>query len=1098
MALAGWNSNNRYALTVSGGAVDEDLTDFPMMITLSSSVAEAVFDELTTISGILEDSDTKLLLHGTGGDGAFNSHPILTNGNLYISTEVPSGLTNVNYSFYLDGVDDFLDIGNDSDLDFGTEDFTIDCWFKSMDLSTRQCIFGQYTNGGDIFQIFSRETAEGNNIQLRTVGSNPANGFGYVIADNDWHHMAIMRDGGTTKLAIDGVFAPNTPINNDNLLFLDKSLIGARGNLNDSEFKGYICEFRLSKGIVRWPTTFSGSLPTERLVPDNYTTLLVQAEGDRSASGHDVTFNNSTGIEMSSSFGRFNGSYYFPGTASDYISIADHADFDFGTDDFTIDWWEYRDSTAGMSISKDASAYESIVTNYTSGGTLVVYMSSNNGNWDIASAKLMSSGQHDDVWAHYAVVRSGINFYTFKNGIQQDTWTSALSLYNSEDPLKIGSRHGGANFKGYMSEVRVSSIARWTSNFKPPDSTYGSSYDNRKKIAITDSSDNELYVEIENWSDIDGISEDLTRTAAGVRYGIQADSEFNSTYTAAKAFLNDESTTQWRTTATAFPHWIGYNFVTPVVSNVLHIYNGISPYDAPTFQIHGSNDITNDDDWSAKSWTTIVTVSGTNADKWNTRTFDNDTAYIYYRLYATENSAAGNSWYIAEIEFQVTPTRKEATLWTKIPTLYTATDTVLYLYYDNDQTTNSGYVGDTGELAAQNVWNSSYQLVYHFNNWAGSMLDSTGSGINAVHGITSGSDNFIRGISGNTMKFTNDEYMVFADLSASNFPTNEGTIEILLSSDSSDHRGIHQVGAAVGGYYPVINEGNAPYYRAYEDAFRSTRINYDLDIVVDPMHVYTIYSTPGANGWEAYQNETVVHQDTGDASITIATNSTLGCHTAGGGGTYFTGRIGDYRISNIRQSDAWRKAVYDSYFGNLVEYAYSPPPEIYFVFSDEFPTDLSTTYGTSEQLQITTTLSGSEPSYTYDATFYDDGDVQIGSTSYGVNSGSPAYATMSTLSGIDYMWYVTATSSGLSESSDTYTFSNRFLCAGYTEDSGVSASGIPVRLYRRSTGELEGSATSTGINATFEIGTRYYEEHYAVALYFDEDTNALIFDRIEP
>ena len=170
-----------------------------------------------------------------------------------------------------------------------------------------------------------------------------------------------------------------------------------------------------------------------------------------------------------------------------------------------------------------------------------------------------------------------------------------------------------------------------------------------------------------------------------------------------------------------------------------------------------------------------------------------------------------------------------------------------------------------------------------------------------------------------------------------------------------------------------------------------------------------------------------------------------------------------------------------------------------FSFSSPTPTDLSTVYGTTQQLYLTATATGIEPNYIYNASFYnayDDG--QISSTVSGVQSGQPAGVVMNTLSGINYQWYVTATSSGEEDTSSTYTFTNKFLCEGQTQVNNVPASGVPVRLYRRSTGEYVGDATSTGISGTFEIETNYNEYNYAMALYNNTTTNATIQDWLIP
>jgi hypothetical protein len=73
-------------------------------------------------------------------------------------------------------------------------------------------------------------------------------------------------------------------------------------------------------------------------------------------------------------------------------------------------------------------------------------------------------------WTHYAVVRNGSKFYTFQNGIQKSTWTSTKSIYNTGGSLYLGSYGGGNNFAGYIDEFRISNIARWTSDFTPPNS----------------------------------------------------------------------------------------------------------------------------------------------------------------------------------------------------------------------------------------------------------------------------------------------------------------------------------------------------------------------------------------------------------------------------------------------------------------------------------------------------------------------------------------------------------------------------------------------------------------------------------------------------
>ena len=78
---------------------------------------------------------------------------------------------------------------------------------------------------------------------------------------------------------------------------------------------------------------------------------------------------------------------------------------------------------------------------------------------------------------------------------------------------------------------------------------------------------------------------------------------------------------------------------------------------------------------------------------------------------------------------------EEAWLWVKIPTVAHAADTDIYLYYDKDQADNTTYVGDTGSVAAQSVWDANFRLVHHFSSpeTSGlSVLDSTSNANNGT------------------------------------------------------------------------------------------------------------------------------------------------------------------------------------------------------------------------------------------------------------------------------------------------------------------------------------------------------------------------------
>jgi len=87
-------------------------------------------------------------------------------------------------------------------------------------------------------------------------------------------------------------------------------------------------------------------------------------------------------------------------------------------------------------------------------------------------------------------------------------------------------------------------------------------------------------------------------------------------------------------------------------------------------------------------------------------------------------------------------TEEKAVLWTKVPIVYSSVDTNLYLYYDATTSGNTTYVGDTGDSAAQNVWDDNFVGVWHMaqdpSGGSGCILDSTS---NTNHGDTTGTMN---------------------------------------------------------------------------------------------------------------------------------------------------------------------------------------------------------------------------------------------------------------------------------------------------------------------------------------------------------------------
>lgn len=170
-------------------------------------------------------------------------------------------------------------------------------------------------------------------------------------------------------------------------------------------------------------------------------------------------------------FGSASGAF---GAAGDKIKFdnTNAVDHDFGTGDFTIDWWEYPTAGYHACISRDSGengTYSGFNT-VTSGGGL--YLAVPGPNWMVTNRNLGSVSQN--VWTHYAIVRFGNTFYTFKGGVQQDTWTSSASILVGSSGIVIGQDRGQfTDYTGFVDEFRISKgIARWVSTFTPLNREY--------------------------------------------------------------------------------------------------------------------------------------------------------------------------------------------------------------------------------------------------------------------------------------------------------------------------------------------------------------------------------------------------------------------------------------------------------------------------------------------------------------------------------------------------------------------------------------------------------------------------------------------------
>lgn len=157
---------------------------------------------------------------------------------------------------------------------------------------------------------------------------------------------------------------------------------------------------------------------------------------------------------------------------SSRISTPDHADFRFGTGDFTVEgWFRPLAPTTGF------GGFFRKGQNTSDGLQLAVSPSAltlrANGTTDSSVSVSLST----TAWSHVAFVREGTTIRFFANGVLAGTATRSFD-HSSTDPMIVGSAGGDGRFayKGMIDDLRITKgIALYASNFTPPSAPFPNS-----------------------------------------------------------------------------------------------------------------------------------------------------------------------------------------------------------------------------------------------------------------------------------------------------------------------------------------------------------------------------------------------------------------------------------------------------------------------------------------------------------------------------------------------------------------------------------------------------------------------------------------------
>ena len=419
--------------------------------------------------------------HGTGSGGTLSYQPGAVGGGHALSlTEATSPI-------------DYVDLGAQPGMATLTEgDFSIETWFKTTDAG-RGILVGSFAGGIDAVNL--EYYNNGGNGQIRGYIQNAgagsstdlwSSGHG-AISDGQWHHAAMVREGSTLRLYLDGVPVGSKADAAGSYTLAPSAImyLGRDSRTGSERFDGSLDQARL------WNKALSLGTLGVRTAEQNYYRMETDggspvSVGQAAATLDDTaahpfvyngTANGGATLQYSSEVpATIVGSDGQPTTRS--LSFDGSNDFvDLGAETLLMDLPQGPFAIQAWVKTSDTNRAV-IVGDYVDGTTKSINFeigSTTYGNGALRACMAGDGGSIymwgdqsviDDQWHHVAMVYTGVgsnNLKLYVDGELDKTGTYAGNPYSIEaSGLVLGKdlRSSGApHFAGLMDEVHVAGVA---------------------------------------------------------------------------------------------------------------------------------------------------------------------------------------------------------------------------------------------------------------------------------------------------------------------------------------------------------------------------------------------------------------------------------------------------------------------------------------------------------------------------------------------------------------------------------------------------------------------------------------------------------------
>ena len=436
-------------------------------------------------------------------DNSTNAFAITTSGSPSVQRFSPfsPGATystsTIGGSGYFDGTGDYLSAPSNAAFNVSSNNVTAEAWVYLIAFNT----------GGNPFisTIWSLDSSGSQNtfayiyntgaIAVGINGVNEIASSAGVIKLGAWYHTAVVRNGSTTTVYVNGVSVASNTTSVWANTGARPFLVGSTTQSANYYLNGYISNMRFVNGTAVYTSAFTP--PTAPVTAITNTSILLNYTNagiiDNTMLNNLETVGNAQISTAQTKFG--SGSMYFDGNGDNLYSPTS-INYNCGTGNFTVEAWVYISSYPGSypqiignnNGSWSAGALSLTAQNSTSGGPNKISLSAYDVNSGTATLSSSSTNSFN-TWYHVALVRNGTSLSLYRDGTSVASTTISTGIvfdWGKNGILIGGGNWDGANgyFNGYIDDLRITKgYVRYTTALATTSNTTASSIRSGSSLA---------------------------------------------------------------------------------------------------------------------------------------------------------------------------------------------------------------------------------------------------------------------------------------------------------------------------------------------------------------------------------------------------------------------------------------------------------------------------------------------------------------------------------------------------------------------------------------------------------------------------------------